>query len=119
MHLGLIDEDDGSTSSISIQFRNLMQLLYNRILEKTEVLKGIALYKDKVPMLNFLGIVHRNRFEAKSLGRVPGVVDKNSHYRKGVAGDWRNHFTDKIKREFRERHGDLLIKLQYEESTDW
>jgi lipopolysaccharide transport system ATP-binding protein len=69
--------------------------------------------------LNLLGIVHRHRFAAKAGGREPGYVDESSHYRKGVAGDWTNHFTPAVEREFKRRHGHLLIKLGYTESFDW
>jgi hypothetical protein len=35
-------------------------------------------------------------------------------FRKGQAGDWRNHFTEAHKRAFQEVAGDLLIRLGYE-----
>jgi hypothetical protein len=52
-------------------------------------------------------------------GRTPGQEDFNSHYRKGVAGDWRNHFTPKIKRAFKWRYGSLLLKSGYEKNHEW
>jgi hypothetical protein len=40
-------------------------------------------------------------------------------FRKGHAGDWRNHFTEAHKRAFKEVAGDLLIWLGYEEDAGW
>jgi sulfotransferase 6B1 len=40
-------------------------------------------------------------------------------FRKGRAGDWRNHFTEAHKRAFKDTAGELLIKLGYEEDMDW
>jgi hypothetical protein len=46
--------------------------------------------------------------------RKPGEVDENSHYRKGVARDWENHFTARHHEVFSERYGDLVQRLGYE-----
>jgi sulfotransferase 6B1 len=40
-------------------------------------------------------------------------------FRKGQAGDWRNHFTDAHRRAFKEVAGDMLIKLGYESDAGW
>lgn len=42
-----------------------------------------------------------------------------NHYRRGVAGDWVNHFDAELKDEFKRRHGNLLIKLGYERDLSW
>lgn len=63
-------------------------------------------------------IVERNRFEAKA-GRAPGTEDLHSHYRKGVAGDWVEHFTERHVDNFKEHYNELLLKLGYEEKPDW
>jgi hypothetical protein len=47
-------------------------------------------------------------------GRKVGEEDESSHYRKGVAGDWRNHLTDDHLKLFRKRYGDLVERLGYE-----
>jgi hypothetical protein len=48
-------------------------------------------------------------------GRKIGEEDEKSHYRKGIAGDWRNHLTDDHVKLFRKCHGDLVERLGY----DW
>lgn len=40
-------------------------------------------------------------------------------YRKGMIGDWRNHFTETHRRVFKEVAGDILIRLGYEKSSNW
>jgi hypothetical protein len=40
-------------------------------------------------------------------------------FRKGRAGDWRDHFTEAHKRAFKDTAGELLIELGYEKDTGW
>ena len=63
--------------------------------------------------------VERNAFAVKTNGRVRGVESVGSHYRKGVAGDWVNHFSPGHKEYFKARHGELLVKLGYEIDQNW
>jgi lipopolysaccharide transport system ATP-binding protein len=59
------------------------------------------------------------RFEKFSGGRKPGQEDINSHFRKGVAGDWKNQFSPHIKDVFKERFGEALKICGYEKGNDW
>lgn len=52
-------------------------------------------------------------FERMS-GRRRGQEDVKSHYRKGKAGDWKEHLDDDLIEHFREVTGDLLEELGYE-----
>jgi hypothetical protein len=36
-----------------------------------------------------------------------------------VAGDWRNHFDDRLREEFKTRYGGLLIATGYENDLEW
>jgi hypothetical protein len=47
------------------------------------------------------------------------VPKKSGTFRKGQPGNWREHFTEANKALFKEKAGDLLIRLGYEESSDW
>jgi lipopolysaccharide transport system ATP-binding protein len=71
-----------------------------------------------VPLQRFREVVRIHRFEAQS-GRKPGTEDAHAHERKGIAGDWRNHFTDKVRAEFKRCYGSLLIATGYEKGFDW
>jgi hypothetical protein len=63
-------------------------------------------------------IVREHSFESKA-GRRPGVEDPANHRRKGIAGDWQNHFTPGVKGAFKERFGRVLVETGYETGTDW
>lgn len=63
-------------------------------------------------------IIHHNIFETAT-GRKPGQEDVNAHLRKGIAGDWKNYFSDQMKSEFKKRHGETLIKTGYEKDLNW
>jgi hypothetical protein len=52
-------------------------------------------------------------------GRERGKEDRKRFYRKGIAGDWKNHFSDEDKRSFKKLAGDMLIRLGYEKDLDW
>jgi hypothetical protein len=58
-------------------------------------------------------------FEKLSRGRERGQEDTSSFYRKGVAGDWTNYFTERDKEIYKEEAGELLIRLRYERDLDW
>lgn len=52
-------------------------------------------------------------------GRKEGEENTQSFLRKGVAGDWVNHFNDESKKKFKELAGKELIKLGYEQNNEW
>lgn len=72
-----------------------------------------------VPRGKLRRAIRAQSFERLSGGRQPGEEDVASHYRKGVAGDWRNYFTEPVKDEFKARWGQLLVSTGYETGLDW
>jgi len=76
-------------------------------------------------VLNFLAVdasfdVIRNclsaaDFATLSGGRARGEEDVNSFYRKGVAGDWRNHLSNEQSEDFCAASGGLIAELGYED----
>lgn len=64
-------------------------------------------------------IVGEHRFEAMSNGRSRGEQNEDSFVRKGVAGDWQNHFTDRIKELFKTHAGQALVDFGYEPDLSW
>ena len=44
---------------------------------------------------------------------------KSRTFRKGLIGDWKNHFTEEHKRLFKETAGEALIEMGYEKDYNW
>lgn len=86
-------------------------------------------HEELARLLDFLGAAHdgetvrrcieANAFERRSKGRKPGQEDSSSFYRSGVAGDWRNAFTEHDKEIFKEATGKTLVELGYERDENW
>ena len=74
-------------------------------------------------VLTFLGMPHdaatiadccaKSDFAKLSGGRAPGKEDRASFYRKGVAGDWRNHFSAEANAAFIREAGPWLTHFGY------
>lgn len=58
-------------------------------------------------------------FETWTKGRERGKEESTAFLRKGVAGDWKESFTEADKRVFKEATGDLLVRLGYEKNGGW
>ena len=75
-------------------------------------------------MLEFLGVesssamveqcCHAGSFEKLSCGRIRGHEDRNAFFRKGIIGDWKNHFDQACLDSFMQYGGDLMRELGYE-----
>lgn len=63
-------------------------------------------------------IVERHSFK-RATGRTPGQADAGSFNRKGIAGDWKNHFTPALTETFKSLTGDALVRWGYETGVDW
>jgi lipopolysaccharide transport system ATP-binding protein len=64
-------------------------------------------------------LAERHAFARYSGGRVPGQEDTKSHYRKGVHGDWRQHFTPGVRERFKTLYNDIMLASGYETKPDW
>jgi hypothetical protein len=90
------------------------------LLQDAELLERVLLRECGLPVSpeRLRKVILANRFETRS-GRKRGEENVSSHERKGVAGDWRNHFSDKIAKEFKSHYGDLLVATGYEPNDRW
>jgi len=68
-----------------------------------------------MPEKDFTVLYERHTFVKHSRGRKQGEEDLYSHYRKGMAGDWKNHFDRSTMAYFRQVTEDLLEVLGYQE----
>jgi hypothetical protein len=112
-HLDLLGEDGfGRLPAV------LWNLAYRR--EKPWLAKHLRHVLPRVPLTRIPPAYLPNVLERFSFTRLsksnrkPGQVDENSHYRKGMARDWENHFTARHHEHFRELYGDLVQRLGYE-----
>lgn len=63
--------------------------------------------------------VDRHHFDRLAGGRARGTEDRSAFLRKGVAGDWRNHFTKDSAEVFDQYAGEVLVHLGYESDRSW
>jgi hypothetical protein len=79
-------------------------------------------------LFGFLGAdasegVVRRCVEAASFGRLSQGRKRGeeaaSFFRKGIAGDWKNVFTERDRAVFKDAAGDVLVALGYERDRDW
>lgn len=64
-------------------------------------------------------LADRFSFRKMSGGRSTGQADPTRFVRKGVAGDWVNHFTPRLRDIYKGAIGDFLIEHGYEKDTNW
>ena len=91
---------------------------------------------DKIDLLPFPDevlnkIVQTGTFQAQSNGvrkdgdnlegadSVSKSTSLNAGLRKGEHGDWKNHFSTRVKSKFKSDLGNLLVTLNYESDSDW
>lgn len=79
----------------------------------------VGLFDRGLSSETFQELLAKHSFEAKSGGRSRGDGDAKSHYRRGVPGDWRNHFGPYHVQKFKSTYGDLVLDWGYENGGDW
>lgn len=90
-HLGLLDDRD---LGLRRELGYVVRGLWNQAIEAANAPRSLLSRRRSIPGERLLAVVYRNRFDRKAGGRSRGEEDPESHYRKGVAGDWRNHLDD-------------------------
>lgn len=84
-----------------------------------EVSRGIEELTGKRPDAERVrSIVQQQDFRTVTK-RERGLQDNNEFMRKGINGDWRNHFSRAAAEKFNEYAGSLLFDLNYESDPDW
>ena len=96
---------------------NVMLVKYEKLIasDNAVLFRQVLNHCDiRIPNNQLNDLLKSYSFEKLS-GRKRGQEDQKAHYRKGVRGDWRNYFTDKIQNRFMEASGDLLAVWRYED----
>lgn len=102
----------GRDNVLTIRYEDMVADTYKTI---KEVLGFLHIHLNEEALEK---LISQNSFKA-ICGRNPGEEDTGNHFRKGVAGDWRNCFTDAVKQRFKQRHQHALCRLGYESNEDW
>lgn len=80
---------------------------------------AIPLHSGQPVDLTRLSAVVQQHSFAQQTGRTAGQEDRTSFRRKGVAGDWKNHFSREAAELFEARCGSVLRRLGYEAPPGW
>jgi hypothetical protein len=64
-------------------------------------------------------VISTHSFLSTSGGRRPGEENEFSHRRKGITGDWLNHFNQETGAIFEAVFPDLLLHTGYEDHSEW
>lgn len=88
----------------------------NTALELTKVLAQLTGIEPDSQLIALA--IDEFSFERQS-GRRPGQQNSQSFLRKGIVGDWRNHFSLSARTVFDHYAGDELIALGYEPDRRW
>ncbi|HMD96036.1 MAG TPA: sulfotransferase domain-containing protein [Terriglobia bacterium] len=107
---------DAKPSILELKFEDMILKpfdLFKKVLEHLSIMEG------KIACGVLTSILEKYSFKNLSGGRSPGQEDMSNHYRRGVHGDWRNHFTKKHIAYFKSLYNPLLLKLGYEHREDW
>ena len=102
-------------------FSRRLEHLFSKLLRNIEFRLGLPLPRvlHTLPAERVLGIVWQNDFAKKAGGRKVGQEDKDSHYRKGVQGDWKNYLTPDHITRMQQLYNDVILQYGYEERPDW
>lgn len=107
--LGLLSHERYSYSK-RVEFL-LVKLL--RKIDEYELGLPLPRLIQALPAERVLGIVWKNEFEKMSGGRKVGEENQNSHYRKGISGDWKNYLNPGHLALINEQYGDLIAQYGY------
>lgn len=99
----------------------VVQACYERLLECVEPELGRILTEltGKSPDAWRVRLAAEKYSMRLQTGRAPGQENRASFIRKGVAGDWVNHFSREARECFDDRAGDALLSLGYESDREW
>ena len=110
--LGLVDVSNSTAAAIVARILSYINRFLRRVGWRQPIYR-------KIPLGEVLTIQYMHRFSKKARTRRPGQEDRQSHYRKGVAGDWKNHFSEAHRAYFKVHFSGLLFKLGYQGDNEW
>lgn len=113
--LGVLNKNVGLKSYLF----QLSNIIVNKLNKTDKNIIPLEFAMDSIPAERLLGIVFKNEFSRLTKGRKSGDENVKSHYRKGVSGDWKNHFKQEHIEFFKDNYNEVLLKLGYESDPKW
>ncbi len=107
------DNNANPDHSIQVKYEDMLE---NPIEGMTKIASLFELDNSKETIES---IVKANSFKKMSGGRTRGESSSTSFARKGVAGDWVNHFTPALKESYGSHLSAFLVKHGYERDDAW
>ena len=122
--LDLLDESDqgyleATTSTLQFKMNRLNQKGRRYMPANLPMFPVPRIRRSSVTCPVLHSILEQKSFKRLSGGRKKGQENVKNHFRKGVAGDWRNQFTEAHIAKFKSEFNPLLLKLGYETDPDW
>lgn len=96
-----------------VRYEDLLTNAADELIRVVQALTGNELSRERVDE-----VVEKYSFKNMS-GRQSGKENKKSFVRKGIAGDWRNHFSPDACQVFDHFAGKHLIQVGYESDHSW
>ncbi len=102
-------------------FRKRIEYLFSKLLRNIEFRLAVPLPRilHRLPAERVLGIVWQNEFVRLAGGRKRGEENKDSHYRKGLPGDWKNYLTRDHVGLIQRMYNDVILQYGYETGLNW
>lgn len=125
-----------SLKDLSVSMRTMFNEEYERCIRAWIDKKSYDVatrYEDlkNLPVVELSNIYYTITEQGIARSRISEAVERQSieshqkrtndyhFHRKGIVGDWRNHFTRAIGEEFNRELGGLMLRLGYIDSLDW
>jgi hypothetical protein len=123
----LIDEGEFIIRKLEQWFYavDVYKVSYEQLLRDPKpAVTGLVNYLDlKVDDDHILSVIDAHKFENRVGRRKINQQSSKSFLRKGVSGDWKNHFTEKAVKAYKTsmngRWERILIDMEYEKTTMW
>lgn len=101
------------TPGLQTSYEQLLTDPYSELVKLIASLDGCQSGEEKLRRA-----IEEYKFE-NQVNRVPGQEDVTSFVRKGIVGDWKNHFTVESRQVFAHYGAHTLIELGYESDLGW